>query len=340
MAMIFILLIAAFALSYGINRLVITRGTVAKVTKRSNHKKPTPQGGGIGILLSYSICYVGFFLWVRPQIAQNSGDYYPLFIHIELANIFYFWLPIALLAITSWINDRRHLSFIVRLIVQFVAVLLALQGLLLNIDISGWEASGYFSLLPIIGWAAIALGFVWFINLYNFMDGINGLMAVETITILLTYALIMDIPAQHVMLVGACLGFLLLNFPKAKLFAGDVGSIPLGFIVAYLGITFAAEKQSIIAALIPPLYFIADSTITLALRTWRRKKFWEAHSEHFYQQAVRHKGFSHTRVTLTIAGLNIALGGLALWSFTEPLAALVIAMLAVAAVMWHFHKPA
>lgn len=314
----------ALAVSYGVCRLVMKRGSIAEVTARSNHKSPTPQGGGAAILIGLLAGLI-----VTPGFWPDEPQGRVLLVALD---------AMALLGFISWHNDRKEIRARYRLLAQGLCV-----GGVAAYAISRFMGQADIPFLALAaGWAVTTLAWMWFVNLYNFMDGIDGILGVETLSIaggivLLSVIKGMPVPAYLLLLCAATLGFLLLNWPKAKLFAGDAGSIPLGFILGYALIGFA--HLSPVSAVILPLYFIADASVTLMFRLWRREPFWQAHSGHFYQQAVRYKGFSHRRVTLTVAGLNLVLIALAVWALSQPVAALAVALLAVGAVMWHFKKP-
>lgn len=151
------------------------------------------------------------------------------------------------------------------------------------------------------------------------MDGIDGITCSETITICIGMVLIaffsqfpQEVAVFALALAICCAGFLPWNWHKAKIFLGDVGSIPLGFLVGWLLIVLAMYGYWA-AALILPAYYFTDAGITLLMRLIRKKKIWQAHSEHFYQQAVR-SGKSHSAVVITITVANIGFTGLAVAS--------------------------
>lgn len=315
--------VLAVAVSYGVCLLVMKRGTIAEVNERSNHKTPTPQGGGAAILLGLLAGLI-----VTPGLWPEEPQGRVLLVALD---------AMAVLGFISWHNDKNEIRARYRLLAQAICIggvaAYAMHSFMGGVDIP--------LLALTAGWVVTTLCWMWFVNLYNFMDGIDGILGVETLSIAGGVALLsvlagQPVPVYLLLLCGATAGFLLLNWPKAKLFAGDVGSIPLGFILGYALIGLAHVSAA--SALILPLYFIADASVILCLRILRREKFWQAHSGHFYQQAVR-KGFSHKRVTLTVAALNAVLIALSVWALSQPALALITALLAVCAVMWHFKKP-
>ncbi|MBV9152819.1 MAG: hypothetical protein JO204_13685, partial [Alphaproteobacteria bacterium] len=156
---------------------------------------------------------------------------------------------------------------------------------------------------------------LWFVNLFNFMDGIDGLAGVEAAAIgvgLLLFAAVgseMDpgLAAAPAAIAAAALGFLVWNWAPARIFLGDVGSVPLGYLLGFLLLDQAARGHWEIA-LILPLYFLADATITLLRRLLRGERVWEAHRSHFYQRAVQ-RGFGHAAVVQRVVVANIVLIG-------------------------------
>jgi UDP-N-acetylmuramyl pentapeptide phosphotransferase/UDP-N-acetylglucosamine-1-phosphate transferase len=225
-----------------------------------------------------------------------------------------FWAIVAgavMLAAISWADDLRSRPASLRFGVQVAAVSLGLWAL----DPGVLVFQGL--LPPAADRLAAAVLWLWFINLFNFMDGIDGITAVETVTIGGGLALVAalagqapDAIFQGAALAAAALGFLYWNWAPSRLFLGDVGSVPLGYLLGWLLIGAAAGGQWA-AALILPLYYLADATWTLARRAWRREKLWRAHREHFYQRAVQ-RGFSHAAVALRILACDAVLVALAL----------------------------
>jgi len=315
----FLLPLAATALGV---RLILpwlaARAMLDRPNERSSHKNPTPRGGGIVVVAVLILA-----VWA---IHLSSGA--------SLRHTAIMTLELAALAIVSWIDDRGGANIWLRLAVQLAAVTAGLATigigpLAARLDISPW-------LLAI----PFALGWMWFVNLYNFMDGIDGITGTETASIgvgLVALAVVTlgSVAGQGLMglaLAGAAIGFLLWNWPPARIFLGDVGSVPLGFLIGGLLIE-AALAGHWAPALILPLYYLADATITLAARALKGQRPWRAHRSHFYQRAHQ-AGLSHGHISLVIAALNIVLIALAAaaglgWSWL----ALVLAVVGVAAVL-------
>lgn len=298
---LFLLPAAAWACTMLLTALLIpllARGRMLDTPNaRSNHSAPVPRGGGIALL----------------------GAALPCLLALQLH-----WLLLAacfLLALVSFFDDRRPLPAKVRFIAQVVAVGLALPLL------PGRVLPGFIP-LP-VEYILLALGWIWFINLTNFMDGINGISALHTATscggIVLVYYGTQGFPLQLALgaavLAGGMLGFYRFNVTPAKIFLGDVGSVPLGFLSGFFLLCLASYGYWA-AALLLPAYYLADATSTLLLRLSRGERVWEAHSSHAYQRAVR-AGMSHEAVSGRIGLLGLLLAGLALLSAHSMMAAIL-----------------
>ena len=296
--------------------------------QRSSHDIPTPRGAGLGIVL------VVLAMWTTLSVdlfGMNGGEIRPTGLWI---------ISIAVgLAAVSWVDDIHGLSPLLRLVPQFIAV----YAVLFLLPLNGQVFRGWFS--PQIDLVLTGILWVWFINLFNFMDGIDGITGLETSAVGLGAALVLAVAGGEPLLghfgitiAAAGLGFLWWNWHPAKVFLGDVGSIPLGFLLGWLLLSLAANGYWA-PALILPLYYLVDATLTLLRRLIRRERVWEAHREHYYQQAVR-KGMSHARVALSIAVANIVLIGLAITSLHAPATALVSAATVVFILLLYFKSPA
>jgi UDP-N-acetylmuramyl pentapeptide phosphotransferase/UDP-N-acetylglucosamine-1-phosphate transferase len=281
--------------------------------ERSSHAVATPRGGGLALVPLLLAAWIAWGLW---------SDATP-------AGLLPAVLGTVLLALVSLADDLRGLSAVLRLAVQAGAVALGLIGL-------GAAGPVFQGLLPpLADRLAAAFLWLWFLNLFNFMDGIDGISGVEAASVGLGLALVgvlgglaAEFVALPVLLAAAALGFLAWNWPPARLFLGDVGSIPLGYLLGWLLLAAAAQGQWA-AALILPLYYLADASVTLAKRGLRGAKVWQAHREHFYQRAVQ-GGLSHGAVVLRILACNVALVGFALLAAAgRPWPALAGAALAV-----------
>ncbi|MGE0259673.1 MAG: glycosyltransferase family 4 protein [Alphaproteobacteria bacterium] len=278
--------------------------------ERSSHAIPTPRGGGIAVVAASLAAWLGLV-----AVGAAPATLLPVIVGA------------AALALVSWFDDLRGLSPAVRLGAQCAAVALGIvtaipQGALFQ----GW--------LPVtLEMAAAALLWVWFVNLYNFMDGIDGIAGSETAAIGIGLALFAAIgvgsepafAAPAAAIAAAAIGFLVWNWAPARIFLGDVGSVPLGYLLGFLLLATAARGYWKIA-LILPLYFLADATITLVRRLARGERVWLPHREHFYQQAVR-RGLGHAAVVRRVIAADLILIG-AGWVAETVSAALGLAVAA------------
>lgn len=241
-----------------------------------------------------------------------------------------------ILAALGLVDDIRPLPALPRLAVQLAAMAIGIGALP--------EGTRVLPLLPLGAERALLLvGGAWFINLTNFMDGMDWITVVDAVPLAawLVGAWFLGVlpPAPGLLalgLVAGMLGYAPFNRPMARLFLGDVGSLPLGFLLAYLLFALAANGH-LAAALMLPLYPIADSTITLLWRLKRRERIWQPHRHHFYQTAAT-RGLSVWQILGRVAALNAALclmAGFALdanWRTQGAL--LVLASAIVAAVLY------
>jgi UDP-N-acetylmuramyl pentapeptide phosphotransferase/UDP-N-acetylglucosamine-1-phosphate transferase len=241
----------------------------------------------------------------------------------------------ACLAAMSWIDDRKGgVPPVVRLLghALAVALLLATMG----------EGQRFLPAIPAVAERVLlGLVWVWFINLFNFMDGIDGLAGTETIAIAAGYILVagaLQEPTAHlaVVIAAAAAGYLVWNWHPAKVMMGDTGAITLGFLLGWLMIDLALRGHAA-AAVILPLYFLADATLTLSRRLLRGEKPWEPHREHAYQRAALAMG-SHAPVVIRISAINVLLVVLAILSKQYPVAALTGAIALVAVLIGHLEQ--
>ena len=268
------------------------RGMLDYPNERSSHFDPTPRGGGIAVTISILLAWIALH---KVGLVASS------FVSIALGT--------SLLALVSWIDDLRGLSPGMRLVAQGAAVTIGILVLpSTRSALEAWLGSTLF-------FVAAGLVWVWWINLFNFMDGIDGLAVSEAAAIcsgLLLFALVGDgtDPGAALLaagIIGAAIGFLVWNWSPARIFLGDVGSVPLGYLSGFLLLDLASRGRWKIA-LILPLYFLADATITLLRRLLAGERVWEPHRQHFYQQAVRN-GLPHSAVVKRVIAANLLLIG-------------------------------
>jgi len=276
--------IFSFLLTYLIIRVALKKKIVSIPNERSLHDTPTPIGGGVAIVLTW---YAGIsILYFCGKLEKDL--YYALMSGI-------------ILTIVSLTDDLTSLKPLVRLIFHFItaiAAFLFLGGLrpliipAINMDYS------------FITYPLAVVGMVWFINLFNFMDGVDGFASLEAIIICLLM-FVFSGSIVNILLIACISGFLFWNWPKAKIFMGDVGSTQLGFILVVLGINAHNTYQfSILNWIMISSPFWFDATLTL-YRRWRNgERLGEAHRKHIYQRLVR-AGFSHLQVNIYLLIINM-----------------------------------
>lgn len=329
LAVLFVVLVA-LVVSVGLIVLLmpmLRRHALAHPNARSSHKVPTPQGGGIAVVGSTIavsvISAIGF-----PQFGSGLiGELVPVL------------AATAVVAIVGTLDDLHSISVAPRLAAQSCAAVLAIALLPPDMRLA--------PVLPL--WSErlfLILGLVWFVNLFNFMDGIDWMTVAEAAPITAALAMVgtwgVLPPAATLLalaLFGALLGFAPFNRPVARLFLGDVGSLPIGLMIGWLLVVLATSGH-VAAAVLLPLYYLADATVTLVRRLAAGERVWEAHRTHFYQQAT-----DRGRPVLEVVGkvfiVNIVLASLALFSVlvASPAidaAALVIGAGFVIGLLFHF----
>lgn len=301
-----------------IRRWLVFRQVIDWPEARRSHAQPTPRGGGLAIWIGVLIA----LLLVAPEPALLSLVAFT-----------------SILALLGWLDDRHDVPVAMRLAVMLMcaAGLVWIVGPIPGVSIMQRELGGVWI------WSVLGvIGVVWMINLHNFMDGADGLAAMQgawsggILGWLLYRSGAVEPGLLGMALAGACAGFLVWNRPPARLFMGDVGSIMLGGTVGLLAFVGAATGGvSIWISLIVCALFVVDATATLLLRVVRDGQWYTAHREHAYQRLIR-SGWSHTRVLLLYAGLNLALvGPLLLLALGRPdwdwaIALLLIALLGFA----------
>ena len=284
-------------------RPMLERYALARPNARSSHKIPTPQGGGIAVVVA-TIATVGGALYFTPSAAAAS---------LALTIVFAAAILIAGLGAA---DDIRSIAIVPRLLLQALAVTLVIYTLPNEVRVA-----------PLVPWWAertlLVIGGVWFVNLVNFMDGLDWMTVAEVVPITAALAVIgwlgaLPSPATvaTLALCGAMIGFAYFNRPVARLFLGDVGSLTIGLLLGWLLLLLAASGY-IAAAILLPLYYLADATITLLHRLVRGEPVWQAHRTHFYQRATD-RGLTVAQVVLRVFFVNVALAALATWTVIAP----------------------
>lgn len=312
---------AAWAGTGAVLHLLKKRAILDHPNHRSSHATPTPHGGGLAVVpVVLLACCVASVL---------------------AGTLTYYWLVFAaaaVLAAVSWRDDLHGLGPLPRLTVQAAAVALGITSL----PGHGFVFQG---LLPWwLDMAAAGFLWLWFVNLFNFMDGVDGMAGTEAASIgvglcLMFVAGVWPIEAglYALIIAAAALGFLQWNWPPARIFLGDVGSIPLGYLIGWL-LLGAAAQGLWPAALLLPLYYLADATLTLLSRLRHRQVLWQAHRDHYYQRALG-RGLGHDTVVRAVLGVNLVLIACAVASLAGGMvmvAALAMGALSVAAVLCYF----
>jgi UDP-N-acetylmuramyl pentapeptide phosphotransferase/UDP-N-acetylglucosamine-1-phosphate transferase len=281
-------------------RPLFGRFALAVPTARSSHRALTPQWGGLAVVAA-TVGVTALAVLASPQFGAET---------IERTGLVL--LAALLLAVVGAVDDMHDLGAASKLMAQAVAVLLVIAALPADMRVlpglPEWFERGL-----------LLLGGIWFVNLVNFMDGIDWITVAEVVPITAGVALVGALGALPseglavaLALNGAMLGFAPFNRPVARLFLGDMGSLPIGLLVGWL-LLLVAGSGHVAAALLLPLYFIADTTITLLRRLRARERVWEAHRSHFYQRAGD-GGLSNMAIVARVLAVNVGLVVLAAMS--------------------------
>jgi UDP-N-acetylmuramyl pentapeptide phosphotransferase/UDP-N-acetylglucosamine-1-phosphate transferase len=292
---------------------VLRRYALARPNARSSHREPTPQGGGMAVVAATIAVTV-----VATLATHDAG---------ALAGLAPILAATAFVAAVGAVDDIRTIAVGPRLVFQSLAVIAAISALPAELRV-----------LPFAPWwlerVVLVLGTIWFVNLVNFMDGIDWITVAEVVPITSGLVLVGALGAfpSHGIVValalgGAMIGFAPFNRPVAKLFLGDVGSLPIGLLLAWLLIVLAGQGH-LAAALLLPLYYLADATATLVRRLLNGEKVWHAHRTHFYQRALDY-GLTVPQVVRRVFAVNVVLVALAAATVMVPTRAAAIVALAL-----------
>lgn len=299
-----------------VRRYALRRSILDIPNDRSSHQIPTPRGGGLAIVLTFLGVVLALYAidWLAPELAWGLLG----------AGL--------IVSVIGFLDDHGHIAARWRLLAHFVAAawvlywleslpVLMLPGVVID---PGW-----------LGWVPVALYLVWLLNLYNFMDGIDGIAAGEAISVSLSasmLAAISGLPSAYVLLpliLAACAaGFLAWNFPPARIFMGDAGSGFLGLVLGAMSLQVAKLSPNMFWVWLILLgVFVVDATTTLLHRLFRGERVYQAHRSHAYQHASRLYR-AHRPVTLAVIALNVA--WLLPWALAVTLGAVpgVVALLA------------
>jgi len=269
-----------FALGY------LRRGQILdRPNERSSHTLPTPRGLGIGvvpIVICGWVATASLEGWRRDILIVCTGA--------------------VVLGLVAWIDDVRGLPAGPRLLVQLAVVAAGLWSL----DSPAWLPQPFAAILAMLLWVGL-------INQVNFTDGIDGHLGVMGVSVgsvifaaSLVVASLRSIGPLALIIAGACLGFLPLNWHKAKAFMGDVGSVPLGYLTGWLLLrTLAVEQWAVAGGAL--LFYFLDTAVTYGGRIARRERFWQPHKLYLYQRAAA-GGLAHSRIVTCVALCNVCLG--------------------------------
>jgi Fuc2NAc and GlcNAc transferase len=323
--------LAAFLLTGLIRYYALKRNVMDIPNHRSSHAVPTPRGGGVAILLAF----VSAVVWLK--LTQQIDD-----------RILAICGATLLVAVIGFCDDHAHVParwrFLTHLLTaMWVVWFLGGFPLLLVPSPMDWVLKRFFIDLSWIGYPLAVVLLIWFLNLFNFMDGTDGIAASESLFMSLalagySYYLDQTLLNLCIGLAGASLGFLVWNWPKAKIFMGDVGS---GFLGLLLGIVIllAAQQAAVMlyCGLILFGIFFVDATYTLLVRMLSGQKWYDAHCSHTYQRAA--KCYGHLPVLLVCWLINLFwLLPLSFWVFLHPSHALAGLFIAYAQLIFMAYR--
>ncbi len=295
----------SFVLTLIVKHIALKKNIIDNPNERSSHTVPTPRGGGLAIVV---VWFFGLaYLHWGGRVEQG---------------LFYALLSGLVLAVVSMIDDVISLTPKIRVLAQAISAFGALYflgGIHLFVN---FDSQVLFLLTNVCAF----IGIIWFINLYNFLDGIDAYASQEAILVAAGLLIITGNPIIGI-LIAAVVGFLVWNWPKAKIFMGDVGSTQLGFILIVLGIYFHNTGElPIFSWLILTSLFWFDATFTLFNRWRNREQLSKAHRKHGYQRLTI-AGWTHLKVVLYAIALNMLLVAIVLanhFYFQQNLIALII----------------
>jgi Fuc2NAc and GlcNAc transferase len=275
-------IVVGFSGAWFMARYAFQFGLVDQPNMRSSHDRPTPRGGGVGILIG--VCLTGII----------TGA--PLLI----------WLPAAGLSVVSFFDDKLDLTPRLRLLIQFLVASLVLLA-------AGWQLDWMHRIPLFLFFAFFIVGTA---NFYNFMDGINGIAGINgmvTFGLVALFAQQSHLPAWQVLfptgIAAACLGFLPLNVPNARVFMGDVGSVLLGFAYASMVCLLTQDLAGFVCLISFLFMFYADTLTTLFFRFRDGERLSEAHRRHLYQVICNELGAAHWKVSCSYGLAQAIIGG-------------------------------
>ena len=292
--------------------------------ERSNHKNPTPKSGGIVVI---PLIIIFIFIYVKSGYIESN----PWILFCSLSIILYFF---------SLLDDIYNLPILPRIFIQLICVIIGVEyfnneiNILMDEIVSNnllFKKSIYIIIFKLI----IISSWLWIINLFNFMDGMDGLTASQicTFSMGITLLSILNFLSKNetflgLIILSTCLGFFYWNKSPAKIFLGDVGSIPLGFMVGFFITNSLITHHIFFPMIILILFFLFDSTFTLLKRLLSRKNILKAHSDHLYQKKIR-SGHSHNYILKRINYANLILLFCSILYFKEPNISILISIIVI-----------
>jgi len=302
-------------------------GIVDRPSDRRAHDRITPRGGGLFIVIILVIGLIAFE-YLTKNTFNNSLKFIPIFLVISTI---------------SFLDDLRPINVFIRLVIH-----MSCAGL--SVFLFLYPTSLFYHILPFgIDFIIATLLFTSFLNIYNFLDGLDGMTSIESIhlsiTILIISVLNFDIIINvdliiviSVITLGCSIGFLIFNWHPAKIFLGDVGSISLGFLLGFcLLLISASDPRLFIACVIASLYYIGDGGLTILIRLINKEKIWEPHLKHFFQKAVKN-GMSTKQIIARVIICNFLLMLLAINALYYPIISIVLALSVVSVTLINFAK--
>ncbi len=298
-------------------------GLVDKPSSRRAHKVPTPRGGGLAIVIVFVISFIAAEYWLHENLV-NSIRLIPIFL---------------LISIISFLDDVKTIPVVIRLFVHLVCAGLAIYLFLYPTSL--FRGILFHAELPIyLDFALTMLGLAAFLNIYNFLDGIDGITTAESIHLAITmlilcylkYDIILNVDLVIIIasIMLACgSAFIIFNWHPAKIFLGDSGSISMGFLMGLCLLFLSASSLRLFAAsVIASLYYLADGGLTILIRLMNKEKIWQPHLKHFFQKAVKN-GKTHKQVVARISFCNLLLMVLAASVLYYPITSIILAPLVV-----------
>jgi UDP-N-acetylmuramyl pentapeptide phosphotransferase/UDP-N-acetylglucosamine-1-phosphate transferase len=311
-------LISSLCLTKILIKMLTNYGVVDIPSNRRIHLRPTPRGGGLGFIIIFSVLLPSFEYFAFGDF-QHSRIILPVLLPISFVSL--------------W-DDVSHVLIPLRLLIHIFTAILAIMWLVHPSPILHSQIPVYLDL------AIGSFALLTFINLYNFLDGIDGITVSETMHLSLTililcflgYDIIPNVDVIiiiSIIILGWAIGFVFFNWSPAKIFIGDVGSISLGLLLGICLLSVAvASIKLFVACVIASLYYVADGGVTLLTRLVRREKIWQPHLQHFFQKAVQ-GGRTHKQVVQAIIKCNFILMLFSINSLYYPVLSAIGALLTI-----------